>query len=318
MIKNKYRLAFKYSDHYQEIMFNRILKESLHEVVEHPDLVRIAFLTWFVHTLASFWRFGYTFYIILEKNVDVSRIEWTLWEYIRAIFDIAAKNMSVWTIIFLVILLIIWYVFLYPIGHGMMVSYIQDHSGTKAIKESLGRYFTITITEWLLGAVTFWWFHLMALRYFYQWGILNNILVQIIVFLIGSFVLICTFLYAYANISAVTDTFGTKKPTDQAREALQNSSNIATTHIWTTIKFMFLSILLEVRFFVMTAIVIAIPAFLVRVALQLGLIGESGAVVAVMISVWLFLVASIYINSIIDAFFTVYRYKLYIELSKKK
>ncbi len=125
----------------------------------------------------------------------------------------------------------------------------------------------------------------MALRYFYQWGILNNILVQIIVFLIGSFVLICTFLYAYANISAVTDTFGTKKPTDQAREALQNSSNIATTHIWTTIKFMFLSILLEVRFFVMTAIVIAIPAFLVRVALQLGLIGESGAVVAVMISV---------------------------------
>ena len=56
-------------------MFKRILRESLLEVAQYPTLVRIAFLTTFVHTLASFWRFGYTFYVVLEKNVDIANIE---------------------------------------------------------------------------------------------------------------------------------------------------------------------------------------------------------------------------------------------------
>lgn len=302
---------------YTYCMFKRILSESLHEVAEHPTIVRIAFLTWFVHTLASFWRFGYTFYVVLEKNVELWSIEWTLGQYVKAMFDIAAGNISFWLAVFLIVGLIIGYVFLYPIGHGMMVSYIQDHSGAKALKKSLGRYFTITITEWLLSAVTLWWYHLLAIRYFYQRWILNNILVQIIVFFVASFVIVCSFLYAYGNISAVVDNFASKKPTDQAWESLQNSSTIALKHVWTTIKFMFLNILLELRFFVMTTIVIAIPAFLVRVALQLWLIGSQQAPIVVMIAVGALLVASIYINSIIDAFFTAYRYKLYIELKEK-
>lgn len=298
-------------------MFKRILRESLIEVAEHPTLVRIAFLTWFVHTLASFRRFGYTFYVILEKNVELASIQGTLGEYIKAIFDIAAKNLSAGVMVFLVIVLIIGYLFLYPIGHGMMISYLQDHSTSKAIKKSLWRYFTITITEWLLAAVTLWWYHLLAIRYFYQRGILSNILIQIIVVLIASFVIVCSFLYAYGNISSVVDSFSNKKPTEQAREALQNSSTIALNHVWTTIKFMFLSIFLELRFFLMTTIVIAIPAFLVWIALQLGLIGGQQAPIIVMIAIGALLIASIYINSIIDAFFTAYRYKLYTELKEK-
>lgn len=297
-------------------MFKRILWESLQEVAEHPMLVRIAFLTWFVHTLASFWRFGYTFYVILEKNVDISSIEWTLWEYIKAIFDVAAGELSFWTTVSIIIALAIGYVFLYPIGHGMMISYIQDHSGVKALRSALKKYFTITITEWLLAAVTFGGFHLLALRYFYQRGILWNILVEILILLVASFVLGCTFLYAYGNIAAVTDTFDTSRPADQAREALKHSSHVAVSHPMTTLKFMLLSLFLELRFFVTTIVVIAIPAFLVRVALQLWIVSNESAVATVMICIGLLLIASIYINSIIDAFFTVYRYKLYNELKQ--
>lgn len=131
------------------------------------------------------------------------------------------------------------------------------------------------------------------------------------------FVLTCTYLYAYGNIAAVTDDFDSSRPTEQAREALKNSSKIAIAHPTTTIKFMFLNIFLELRFFITTTIVIAIPAFLVRVALQLGLVSDQGSVTVVMIAVGLLLLASIYINSIIDAFFTAYRYKLYQELKEK-
>jgi hypothetical protein len=78
-----------------------------------------------------------------------------------------------------------------------------------------------------------------------------------------------------------------------------------------------LSIILEIRFFLTTFFVIAIPSFLIRVWLQLWLINSDSVVNIVLWTVGILLIASIYINSIIDAFFTVYWYKLYKELQEK-
>lgn len=298
-------------------MFKRILASSLKQVAEHPMLVRIAFLTWFVHTLSSFWRFGYTFYVILEKNIDVSSIEGTLWQYIRAIFEVAVNNISFWLWFFLFLLWVIGYVILYPIGHGMMVVYSQTESFSKAIKISLQRYFTITLTEWILSVMTLWSWHLLALRYFYSRDVLDNLLVQILIFLVGGFTLVLSFLYGYANVSAVVDDFKSSRPVQQAQETLKYSTRLALAHPFITLKFMVLSILLEIRFFLTTFFVIAIPSFLIRVGLQLWLIWADGVVTVVLITVGILLVASIYINSIIDAFFTVYWYKLYKELQDR-
>jgi hypothetical protein len=299
-------------------MFKRILASSLKQVAEHPMLVRIAFLTWFVHTLASFWRFWYTFYVILEKNIDISSIDGTLWQYARAIFETALDHISFWLWFFLLLLGVIAYVVLYPIGHGMMVAYAQTESKSQSIKIALQRYFTITITEWILSVMTLWSWHLLALRYFYHWGILDNILIQIFIFLVGTFTLWLSFLYSYANVSAVTDTFKSSRPVEQAQETLKYSTKLAMSHPLTTLKFLILSIILEIRFFLTTFFVIAIPSFLIRVGLQLWLINSDSVVNIVLWTVWILLVASIYINSIIDAFFTVYWYKLYKELQDDK
>lgn len=297
-------------------MFKRILRESLLEVAQYPTLVRIAFLTTFVHTIASFWRFGYTFYVVLEKNIDTSNLEWTLLEYIRAIFE-RVSTMPVGAIIALIVFFIIGYAFLYPVGHGMIVSFIADHSVSKALRVSLGKYFTITITEWLLAAVTFGGWHLLVLRYLYHRWVLDNILIQILILLVGGFVMGCTFLYTYANIISVAGDLTESTASARAREALKQSSTLAMHHPWITIKFMLLSIFLEVRFLITTILVIAVPAFLVRVALQLGLLGSQNVITVVLIAVGLLMLAAIYINAIIDAFFTAYRYKLYIELKDK-
>ena len=165
--------------------------------------------------------------------------------------------------------------------------------------------------------MTLWSRHLLALRYFYSWGVLDNILIQILIFLIWGFTLVLSFLYGYANVSAVVDDFKSTRPVQQAQETLKYSTKLALAHPFITLKFIFLSILLEIRFFLTTFFVIAIPSFLIRVGLQLGLIGADGVVTVVLITVGLLLIASIYINSIIDAFFTVYRYKLYKELQEK-
>lgn len=299
-------------------MFTQILASSLTLVRDHPMLVRIAFLTWFVHTLSSFWRFIYTFYVIIEKNVDISSFEGTLSQYIRAFFEFILNNISFGTGLTVTIIGVIWYFLLYPIGHGMMVVYAETQSFAKALKVSLSKYFTITITEWILAVMTVGSWHLLGLRYFYAWGILDNILVQTIVFLVWSFVVLMAFFYAYANISSVVDDFDTRRPVEQAQQALRNSSRVAMEYPFITLKFIFLSIILELRFLVTTIFIVAIPALLVWLLLQFGIIGTGLITPIVITLVIVLLIFAIYINSIIDAFFTVYRYKLYKKLTSSE
>lgn len=296
-------------------MFKRILASSLQYVAEHPMLIRIAFLTWFVHTLFSFWRLWYTFYVILEANVDIGDLEGSLMEYVRAIFDVTMNNISFGTLVFLWFLWVIWYVILYPIGHAMMVAYAQTGSKIKSFNIAFKRYFTVTITEGILAVITFWSWHLFAMRYFYHRWILDNILIQIFLTLMGGFLLVTSFIYSYANINSVMDNFTEEKPSLQAREALKNSAKIAMEHPFITLKFLLLSLLLEIRFFLTTILVIGVPVLVMRLLLQIGLIDQESVITVVLITAWVLLIASIYINSVIDAFFTVYRYKLYKELT---
>ena len=295
-------------------MFKRILVESLKQVAEYPLLVRIAFLTGFVETLGAFWRFGNTFYVILKHNIDISSLQGSLGEYLRAIFDVAMENLTFGTGFFLLVMGVIGYLFLYPIGHGMMIAYSEHKSSIKAFNVAWKRYFTITIAQATLTVITIGSWHLLALRYFYDWGILGNILIQIFVVLVGTFLLVTSFLYAFANISTVADEFTSSKPVQQAQEALRNSSKIAMEHPFVTIKFLLLSLILQVRFFLTTLFVIGVPAVLIWFLMQIGLISEENAIDVVLVTSGVLLIASIYINSIVDAFFAVYRYKLYKEL----
>ncbi len=295
-------------------MFTRIFTSSVKQILEYPMLIRIAFLTWFVHTISSFWRFAYTFYVFLEKQVDTSNIEWTLSQYVRAIFEFLIENVSVTTGLTITIVGVIWYFLLYPIGHAMMVSYAEHHSFSKAIKTAINRYFTVTIVEWILAVMTLWSWHLLAWRYFYAWDILDNVLVQTLFFLVGVFTLIMTHLYAYANISSVVDTFDSSRPVQQAQEALRNSTKMAMEHPITTVQFILLSVLLSIRFLITAVVAIAIPTLFVWLLLQLGILSQTTVTPVVFVLVGILLLFAIYINSIIDAFFTVYWCKLYREL----
>ncbi len=209
---------------------------------------------------------------------------------------------------------IIGYLFLYPIGHGMMIAYSENKSGIKSFNVAWKRYFTITIAQATLSVITLGSWHLLAFRYFYDWGILGNILIQIFIVLVGTFLLVTSFLYAYANVSTVLDNFSSSRPVQQAQEALKYSSKIAMEHPFITIKFLLLSLVLQIRFFLTTIFVIGIPAILIWFLMQVGLINEESVIDVVMVTAGVLLLASIYINSVVDAFFAVYWAKLYQEL----
>lgn len=280
-------------------------------------LIRIAFLTGFVQMIASFWRYAYLIFIAIDQNVDISNLKGTLWEYVQTMFGIASKNLNFWRAFLIGFIIGIGYLLLYPIGHGMIVKYYQHKSGANALKTAWKRYFVIMITQTTLSIITLGSRHLFIFRYFYMRGTLTNILVAAFLILIGWFLVVTSYIYAYANISTVVDDFDSSRPVDQTKEALRNSVRLTIDHPLTTLKFLILSLILQLRFVLTFVLVIGIPAVVIRLALQLGLINETLSVPVVMIGAGILLVLAIYINSVIDAFFTVAWTKLYIELKEK-
>ena len=177
----------------------------------------------------------------------------------------------------------IGYLLLYPIGHGMIVKYYQHKSGVKALKTAWKRYFVIMITQTTLSIITLGSWHLFIFRYFYMRGTLTNVLVAIFLVLITGFLLVTSYIYAYANISTVVDSFESSRPVEQTKEALKNSVRLTIDHPLTTLKFLILSLILQLRFVLTFVLVIGIPAVIIRLALQIGLINEALSVPVVMI-----------------------------------
>lgn len=298
-------------------MFKQLLISSIKFVIDHPMVVRIAFLTGFVETLMSFWRYWNFLYVILEHNVDISNIQWTLGEFLKAIFSLALDNISFRRVVLLLFLRWAWYLILYPFWYAMMVAYAQHKSVAKSFNIAVKRYFTTTIAHTTLSFITLGSWHLWLVRYFYSRQILDNILIQIFLILVWSFLLVTTFIYAYANITAISDDFDSDRPMVQSQEALKHSSKVAMKHPFITIKFLIFSLLLQIRFFLTTIFVIGIPAVLIWFLIQLWLIGETTIIPVTLISSWILLLFGMYVNSIVDAFFAVYRYQLYDELKNK-
>lgn len=100
----------------------------------------------------------------------------------------------------------------------------------------------------------------------------------------GGFLLVTSFIYSYANINSVMDNFTEEKPSLQAREALKNSAKIAMEHPFITLKFLLLSLLLEIRFFLTTILVIGVPVLVMRLLLQIGLIDQESVITVVLIT----------------------------------
>ncbi len=64
----------------------------------------------------------------------------------------------------------------------------------------------------------------------------------------------------------------------------------------------------------MAVFTIGTPAFMVWLALQIGLIDQSSVMTIVSVSALLLLIVFMYINAIIDAFFVSYRYRCYVHM----
>lgn len=134
--------------------------------------------------------------------------------------------------------------------------------------------------------------------------IVDSVFIRIIFGIWGFSILIATILWPYARYVIVIEKMG-------MYDAIKRSGFYAMRHIWQTTKFVLLELLLLLRFLVNIVLVVGVPFVLMYIASWFNLIDSTTVgTIIIVISIAL-LLATAYINGIIEAFFATYWFKIY-------
>lgn len=290
------------------LMFKEILQESIQEVADNYILVRIAFVTTFLHTIISLITIANYFTNIFIYKLDMQTTG--AWEQVMLIMQEIMNQWYFFEILLMIMLFVIWYFFIYPVGIWIMISYLKHWKVWTALLQGFSLFWPLAVIHAWMAVITIsgqttWMFMRLVAA-----DITDNLLVQIVMVMIWVIILVWTVLLPYSLYVPVMEDLSWSVA-DQAQQSMKISSWLALKNLWLTIKFTLLSAVLQVRVLINIAILVFIPWILMYFSMQFGLLEVENLNYVLYISGGILLLVIIYVNALIDAFFTTYWYKLY-------
>jgi len=283
-------------------MGKRIIAEALQLVMEDIKLVRIAFITSFCHSLIIIFLL-----IFNINNMFVARFEtWVpLSDVMEFLVTSWIRGNVVTSLIIVIIILMLWYAILYPIGQAAIIHYLRDQkfSIRDALAKWLTTFFPMFEFSALSGTFSMSTFIFIIIRLF-MLDIVDNIFVRIIFGIRWLSILVVTILWPYSRYIIVIEKIS-------MYDAIKRSGFYAIRNLWQTTKFVFLELLLLLRFLINIIFVIWVPFLLLYIASWFNLINSTTVWTIVAIVSIVLLLCTAYINGIIEAFFATYWYKIY-------
>jgi MFS family permease len=283
-------------------MGKRIIAEALQLVMEDIKLVRIAFITSFCHSLIIIFLL-----IFNINNMFVARFEtWVpLSDVMEFLVTSWIRGNVVTSLIIVIIILMLWYAILYPIGQAAIIHYLRDQkfSIRDALAKWLTTFFPMFEFSALSGTFSMSTFIFIIIRLF-MLDIVDNIFVRIIFGIRWLSILVVTILWPYSRYIIVIEKIS-------MYDAIKRSGFYAIRNLWQTTKFVFLELLLLLRFLINIVFVIWVPFLLLYIASWFNLINSTTVWTIVAIVSIVLLLCTAYINGIIEAFFATYWYKIY-------
>ena len=283
-------------------MGKRIIAEALQLVMEDIKLVRLAFITSFCHSLIVIFML-----IFNLNNMAVERFaKWVpLGEVVEFLITSGIKGNVVTVLVISIVILLIGYALLYPIGQAALIHYLRDQkfSIRDALSKGITTFFPMFEFSALAGTFSISTFVFIIIRLF-MLDIIDSIFVRVIFGIWGLSILIVTLLWPYARYIIVIEKLG-------MYDAIKRSAFYAMRNLWQTTKFVMLELLLLVRFLVNIILVVGIPFVLMYIASRLNIIDSATVWTIIVIVSIALLLWTAYINGIIEAFFATYRFKIY-------
>jgi hypothetical protein len=258
----------------------------------------------FCHSLIVIFLFAFNINNLLKVqiNTNIKINSDSLLQYFK---------LAPWKSIFILIFLIIGYEFIYPIGQAVQIHYLKNPEGgvMKALIWWIEKFFSMFELHNLLmifSGVTY----LTTLLRLGALEILSNPLVIILMIIWWIMVLVTWFSRPYVK-------YGINIENLNLSDALKLSSKLAIHNFRITLKFFVLEGFLLIRFLINIVVILWIPALLLYLANAFDLIGKTSNSIILIVGIVLVFI-SCYINGIIEAFFTSYRFKIFSQITKKE
>jgi len=290
-------------------MFKEILQSSVRVLLERPKIIRLAFLTLFCFSIVRLYYIIYYFNnILIWKYEGWVQISDALMYFITTLNE----HHALLTVIIAVLVIIVWYLRLYPIGQASVVYALHEpkNSNMTSFMKWMNRFFPM-LEYWGLS-IPFWLFTFATvLIRVYLMEIYDNIVVQFMIWIWWITVILATMLWQYAEIIIALEWC-------PVFDAIKKSTKVAASNIGLSFKLMLVELILLLRFFIIWAIIVWIPLWLVYIAVWLDILDNSFVEGVIWIVCWALLLVLWYINCIIEAFFITYWYKAYMALTKKE
>ena len=290
-------------------MFKEILQSSVRVLLERPKIIRLAFLTLFCFSIVRLYYIIYYFNnILIWKYEGWVQISDALMYFITTLNE----HHALLTVIIAVLVIIVWYLRLYPIGQASVVYALHEpkNSNMTSFMKWMNRFFPM-LEYWGLS-IPFWLFTFATvLIRVYLMEIYDNIVVQFMIWIWWVTVILATMLWQYAEIIIALEWC-------PVFDAIKKSTKVAASNIGLSFKLMLVELILLLRFFIIWAIIVWIPLGLVYIAVWLDILDNSFVEGVIWIVCWALLLILWYINCIIEAFFITYWYKAYMALTKKE
>jgi len=283
-------------------MFKNIIKDSVLQLMSDIKLIRISVIESFSHTLINIWLFLYYLNTFLQEKFE----KWlAIWKTASTVVSRVKDNNLIGIIIIVLVVIVFWHLLIHPIWQAGVVHYLNDEkkSISRALWKWTWNFFVITELNWLLFSFWLSTFMFSVIRMFIL-DIYDNIFVIILLSIWFFCVFFVSIFWPYTKYAIVLE----KLP---LFEAMKRSVSLAFSNFWITFKFSMIEFSLVIRFLLNIIIVLWIPFLIVYIALSLNILDNQIVKYVIWIASVSLLFLVIYINWIIEAFFSTYRFKIY-------
>ena len=290
-------------------MFKNIIKDSVSQLMNDVKLVRLSIIESFSNTVITIFLFLYYLNTFLQEKFQ----KWlSIWKTASVLITRVQENNLIAIIIVVLIVFVFWHFIIHPIWQAAVVHYLNEEkkSISKALWKWTGNFFVVMELNWLLFTFGISTFLFSVIRMIIL-GIFDNVFMLILLGMWFVSVLFVAIFRPYTKYCIVIE----KLP---LFEAMKRSVSMAFSNLWVTLKFSMIEIFLAIRFILSIIIVLWIPFLIVYLAISLNIIDKQiiKYVIWVTSGVLLFLV--LYINWIIEAFFSTYWFKIYKKIKENE
>ena len=288
-------------------MYKNILKESILDMSEDVNIVRITFLTSFFHSLIVSFLIILNVNTLLSKNFENGLYIWKIAE-----FFVQAINKNQVVSYFLIITLILFFLYsiIYPVWQSAIIHYLHDR--TISIKESLRRgrddffsMFEYSALSLIFSPIVFiiTAFKLIIINWSTSKALIITLLIRFIV------MNIVNILKSYTRYCIVIEWYS-------LYEALSYSFRLSFKNFKNTSRYVRNQTILLVLFSLNFLLILWIPILMIYLFINLNIIHLSFFKFLVYFIFLLLILAWSYMSSIVRAFFAYYRHKIYKSLEK--